>query len=122
MGDEEEKPKAEASDGRTIRIDALTDVELLDHAAAVDDDDERESAAPAAAPPPLPKKAPPARTGLKIAGIVVALGAGVLCALAIVHFVFPAPAAPPAPEAAASPAAVRHVHMDDELVIRTGTP
>jgi len=88
---------------RTIQIDALTDVQLID--------DALERAEGHAAPPPLPR---PPRTsrGRAIGLTMLAVVLGVAFALGVVRFLFPAP--PPA-----SVAPVRQIQLD-ELVIHAG--
>jgi hypothetical protein len=117
---------------RTIQIDALTDVQLVD--AASESDVEGDAETSSAAPPPLPPKraaepAGPSR-GRAIGLTLVAVVLGTAFALAIVHFVFPTPpppaattvtaatvASPPTPPASTT---VRRVQLDEELVIRAG--
>lgn len=121
MDDDERKAPGGAAGNRTIQIDALTDVELVDHHAAEDDDGSNagEAAVVGRAPPPLPPKQ---RSPLKVAGLtIVAVVTGALCALGIVHFLLPssAPTTAGTPPSDAPAPAVRRVQLDDELVIRT---
>lgn len=126
-GDDPKLPGG-APANRTIQIDALTDVELVDSHG----DEPEEDPLPSRAPPPLPRKqaASPMRTvGLTL----LAITAGAMFALAVVHFVFPSP---PPPVAAASPTtpasapepvapaprAMRQLRLDDEFVIRSSEP
>lgn len=134
MADEEDKRLAPGN--RTIQVDALTDVELLENAEGRDD---AEPAAEGAAPPPLPprtslKATPPATKPAGIPWLAIAVtvvitgGLGALGA----HFLVPAPAAPaapapaaaptPAPEPPAPPAEVRRVTLDDEVIISAESP
>lgn len=127
MSDEQDKRGAPGN--RTIQVDALTDVELIENAAlreAVSSDESEEG--PAAAPPPLPPRSSlagaPAATPAKKAGVPwIAIGltvviTGVLGAAAA-HFLVPSAA--PAPPAASPPPPATEVRrvitLDDELVI-----
>lgn len=108
---------------RTIQVDALADVELLDQ------DESAESDAPpplgpAAAPPPLPYRRPSV-----IILVVVVLLAGALGAAGayLIPSTEPEVVAAPAPAEAAAPAApeappeeevVRHVPLDEAFIIR----
>jgi hypothetical protein len=117
--DEDRKPVG----NRTIQIDALTDVELVDHHrpdAAADDDE-----APIAgrAPPPLPRKAPrPPSLARNIGLTVIALATGVVFALGVVHFLFPSVPTTAATTAPPTGPEVRHLQLDEELVIRADEP
>lgn len=107
MDDDEGAPKA--APNRTIQIDALTDVQLVDN-------EEDEAPLISRAPPPLPPRKPPS---LWLLGGVVVI-TGVLGALGA-HFLIPsAPVSvPPPPAEPAEPAeeAVRHVPLGEDFVI-----
>lgn len=128
MGDDERK-----APNRTIQIDALTDVQLIENAAEG-----------ASVPPPLPRRAtaaePPPRSGARTLGLtLVAVIAGGAFAYLVMHVLMPqAPPAPPHPTVTPStiatpvpapatpdpeaPAAVHRVQIDEELVIHAADP
>jgi hypothetical protein len=95
---------------RTIQIDALTDVQLVEDAI------ERAQAQVSAAPPPLPSRrapqSPEPSQGRKIGLMLIAIVAGLGFAFGVIHFLFPAPTPQPPP--------VRQIRLDDELVIHAG--
>jgi hypothetical protein len=109
VDDEESVPRA--APNRTIQIDALTDVQLVDN--------EEDAPLISRAPPPLPPRKPP--SVWLLGGVVVITG--VLGALGA-HFLIPsAPvSAPPPPAEPAAPAeeAVRHVPLGEDFVILAG--
>ncbi len=128
VDDDDSQAPGKAPSHRTIQIDALTDVEIVDHGTdeGGEEGGEDEAAAPQVgrAPPPLPPKEGASPSMGKIVGLAfIALVVGALGVLAA-HFAFPpaAPTAPPAvaaaPPEASAPASVRQVHMAEELVIR----
>lgn len=122
-------PPAAGHPNRTMQIDALTDVQLVDNADdAAEPDAEEAAPVPGRAPPPLPpskKRSPAAMVGGFALVVVVTGGLGALGA----HFLVP-PAAAPAPVAVASPPPpaaepepeMRHVRLDDEFVIGGPAP
>jgi hypothetical protein len=133
VSDEEDKRLAPGN--RTIQVDALTDVELIESAAA--EAAAAEEGAPAA-PPPLPPRTslPAAKPEAKPAGVpwlaiaITVVVTGTLGALGA-HFLVPAaappetptpPAATPAPTAPAAPAEVRRVTLEDEVIISAESP
>lgn len=107
-----------ANANRTIQVDALADVELLDQ-------EESAAGAPpalAAAPPPLPYRRPSVIILFVVVLIAGALGAGgaflipsaepeVLAAPAT-------PATPTAPERSPEDEVIRHVPLGEEFIIR----
>ncbi len=110
MDDEESVPRA--APNRTIQIDALTDVQLVDN--------EEDAPLISRAPPPLPPRKPPS---LWLLGGVVVI-TGVLGALGA-HFLIPSapvsvPAPPPAEPAEPAEEAVRHVPLGEDFVILAG--
>lgn len=106
MDDEESVPRA--APNRTIQIDALTDVQLVDN--------EEDAPLISRAPPPLPPRKPP--SVWLMGGVVVITG--VLGALGA-HFLIPsAPVSAPPPPAAPAEEAVRHVPLGEDFVILAG--
>ena len=122
--DEDAAPRGEPAN-QTIQVDALTDVQLVEH--------DEDMGVVSRAPPPLPPKrsAEPSRARV-FALLVVAVAAGTAIALGLVHFLLPSAPAPTAtfaapttvaaPPPSAPPPTIRHVRLDDELVIRAGAP
>lgn len=110
MDDEESVPRA--APNRTIQIDALTDVQLVDN--------EEEAPLISRAPPPLPPRKPPSVWVL--GGVVVITG--VLGALGAHFLIPPAPVAVPAAPPPAEPAeeAIRHVPLSEDFVILANEP
>ncbi len=110
---------------RTMQVDALSDVELLDQDADSSEGEALPSASPGRAPPPLPYRRPSV-----IAIVAVVVLAGILGAAG--SFLIPSAepaatptAAPPSateapsPEpAAAETEEVRHVPLGEEFIIR----
>jgi hypothetical protein len=115
VGDDEPKAPGGAAN-RTIQIDALTDVQLVD--------DHPDEPVVSRAPPPLPPKQAPGPSRARAFALTgLALVLGVVAALGVVHFLLPAPPAATAPAPTApSTGAVRRVQMDDEFVIRAADP
>ena len=124
--DEDAAPRGEPAN-QTIQVDALTDVQLVEHG-----EDGNDAGVVSRAPPPLPQKrsAEPSRARV-IALMLVAVAAGTAIALGLVHFLLPsapppttfaAPTTVTAPPPSAPPPTLRHVRLDDELVIRAGAP
>ncbi len=114
---------------RTIQVDALTDVQLIDQAADADDSESEDAVGAGRAPPPLPpKRTAPRSTGRTVLLTLFAVMAGGLFAFAVVRFVSePAPTSAPTPPstAIAAPAEAPHVHrvqLDEELVIHAPSP
>jgi hypothetical protein len=133
----EDEDKRAAPGNRTMQIDALPDIELIDNAIA--DAKARSEAGDPAAPPPLPPRAGgPAVPWLVIAvTVVVTGGLGALGAYSLVPAAAPtvpaaaAPApppaatpAPPSDEAPAdeAPAEVHRVTLEEEVVIGVEAP
>jgi hypothetical protein len=125
VDDDERIPPGNAGTNRTIQIDALTDVQLVDQVADGDDGESDEAPVAVSAPPPLPPKrtVEPRSTGRTVMLTLVAVAAGGLFAFAIVHFVL-TPAPPPAPAEVAAPETprVHRVQLDEELVIHAPSP
>lgn len=101
MSDEKAPPN------RTIQIDALTDVQLVDH---------HEELVVSRRPPPLPPRKP----NLLVLALVVVV-TGLLGAVAA-HFLLPEVAPAPAPSAVDPPAEViREVPLDEAFMIHAGS-
>lgn len=141
---EEDEPDAPqpAAANRTIQIDALTDVQLVDQVADEDGATDEGAAPNVSAPPPLPRKQAeaPRSNGRALALTFVAVLAGGFLAFLAVHYLMPArpaptqAAAPPFTAATVAspppttvtpsepPSEVRHVQIDEEMVIRAADP
>ncbi len=127
MGDDERKGPG-AAGNPTIQIDALTDVQLIDHAA--DAGGAGDDVPAVSVPPPLPRRTSPApRSNARALGLTLL---AVIAGLAFAFFVMEVllPATPPVPASAASPptssppppsSVVRRVDLDEELVIHAGS-
>lgn len=96
----EDQDKRAAPGNRTMQIDALPDIELIDNAVA--DAKARTEAGASIAPPPLPPRAGRPGVPWLVIGVTVLVTGG-LGALGAYLFVPAAAPAPPVPAAAAAP-------------------
>jgi hypothetical protein len=136
----EEQDKRAAPGNRTMQIDALPDIELIDNAVA-DAKARSEAASSPMAPPPLPPRAGPPRVPWLVIGVTVvvtgglgALGAYFLVPAAAPPAALPAAAAPPPSEAPSAgpsggeapvgeaPAEVNRVTLEEEVLIGIEAP
>jgi hypothetical protein len=123
-GDEKSE---EPASNRTIQVDALSDVQLVDSVES--STDEQVDSPAVSAPPPLPRKRPPMPMSRILGLTLLAIVAGGGLGFVAIHFLFPAP--PPASVVAPTPTVapppsepprVRRVVLGDDEVIRVSAP